>query len=70
MGIEQNKNIPDKKQWGLNIVQQLKQQLNKEWFVFISEITSQNFDFNFSDTNDSSITCFRYKEYEVYVRPL
>ena len=59
-------NNQDKKTLGDNIAKQLKQNFNNEWFVLISESTSDNFDYCFSEFKDKSFLVFGYKQFVIH----
>ena len=52
-----------------SINNQLKQTFQGEWFVLVTDVSQNGFDFKFSDINSENVTIFSYKGKEIYVCP-
>ena len=54
-----------------NITQNLKTQFpNSEWFIFVSKVSDDNYEFIFSGFKDTDILTFKYDEFYIYVAQL
>ena len=66
--IIQEKNNPKfKEEQTKYIIKYLKQLINGEWFVLLCDVSSDNFDFKFSNAKEDNIMIFRYRNYEIYM---
>ena len=50
-----------------NITKALKDQLQGEWFVALTDENDNNFEFNLTDTHFKEITAFKYMKFIVYL---
>ena len=66
--IISEKNDPKFKEQQIKyIIKYLKQLINGEWFVLVCDVSSDNFDFKFSNAKEDNIMIFRYRNYEIYI---
>ena len=65
--IKEKNNPKFKEEQTKYIIKYLKQLINGEWFVLLCDVSSDNFDFKFSNAKEDNIMIFRYRNYEIYM---